>query len=292
MSPTVYVILTGKCNQQCEYCFYTQEGFRKKEDKLRLERLSGFLSQAKNRGFREITLTGGEPFLKKSLLLSVIDFAGDLGLKININTNGTLLDDKLIDDLGSRGPLNLFLPGRSIIKKLISKKKFEVLAKKFNLKIIHVITKNNLEDIQKIIDIVDKAGAELILQPAYIAKGYGQYKKLSLHELDPAGRALFAKKFTAWAKIYKKPEYRDLVLRYYATGRDTFKKPKFCHMGKNDLVVDSDGSVYPCFHLLNLKLGNIIDDSPRKIFQAAKTSCKNSQKAQCFGEHCISLFYS
>jgi radical SAM protein with 4Fe4S-binding SPASM domain len=61
-------------------------------------------------------------------------------------------------------------------------------------------------------------------------------------------------------------------------------------MGEQTFMIDSDGSVYPCFHRRDMKAGNILDDSIDAIDAKLGHFYQDLKDAPCFGEHCISLF--
>lgn len=64
-----------------------------------------------------------------------------------------------------------------------------------------------------------------------------------------------------------------------------------CRMGKELFVCDSMGFLFPCFHRMDMQLGNVFTDDTRdlmaKLTDHALISCEHPA---CFGKHCVSLF--
>jgi len=286
MQKSAYIIITSKCNYQCLYCFYCQDDFRIKEDKINVRNLREILEKLKLNNFNEITLTGGEPFLRKNLVISSTKIANHLGLRTNIDTNGSLLDKETALKLKSSGSCFLYLSIGAIFNIATCRAIKEIIP----TNLIYVITKENLKNLEEAMKIAEKLAINLILQPAYVRKDYRYYNKLSVNDLDDKEWSYFKSLLEHWGKKNNRENYVETIISFYKNLKESC--PKFCHMGRNDLVIDSDGSVYPCFHRQDLLAGNILEDSFDDILSKIKTFTKHTEKAPCFGEHCLSLFYN
>lgn len=87
------VILTNKCNLNCQYCL------RKKNFKeINYLALKNIIQEARELGYQNIGLTGGEPLLY-SRLHQLFNFLEKLNFHILLETNGILLNQKWIDFL-------------------------------------------------------------------------------------------------------------------------------------------------------------------------------------------------
>jgi MoaA/NifB/PqqE/SkfB family radical SAM enzyme len=96
-SPLLLVIeVTGKCNLQCTYC-YNKLG-NNTQLNISTDSLIKILDEAKNIGVFDINFCGGEPFVHKDFMRH-IQAAVDMGFDITINTNGTLITQKIAKKL-------------------------------------------------------------------------------------------------------------------------------------------------------------------------------------------------
>ena len=92
--------LTSACNLRCKHCYiqsrdnaYCSENDLSDEDMLEVAKILTDYFQ-----INHVTLTGGEPFLRKNIL-DIIKILKEVNTSIYIQTNGTLLDDKIIKTL-------------------------------------------------------------------------------------------------------------------------------------------------------------------------------------------------
>jgi radical SAM protein with 4Fe4S-binding SPASM domain len=84
----VYYAITEGCNLRCPYCYASSEKCLPGE--LTTAEACGVMDQAAEMGADLVVLTGGEPMLRKDLF-TVADHVRELGMRVNIITNGTLI---------------------------------------------------------------------------------------------------------------------------------------------------------------------------------------------------------
>lgn len=88
--------ISNPCNEKCIHCYRhclnTQKGF------LSVEQAKSALEQAKKLGANSATITGGEALLNQNWK-EIITIADDLGFRVNLFTNGTLLKEEDADFL-------------------------------------------------------------------------------------------------------------------------------------------------------------------------------------------------
>ena len=112
--------LNWECNANCLMCgvldYFTKE--YKKKDNLTLKEIEDLLDQLTNMGCHSITLSGGEPTLRKDLVDIVIYASQKCKLNVSLNTNGYLLEDRILEKLIQAGinsfTLSLDSPEESI----------------------------------------------------------------------------------------------------------------------------------------------------------------------------------
>ncbi len=93
--------LTYRCNLQCPYCYNPLE-LRDYRDELSTQLWTRTLQQAAALGVVQTHFSGGEPTLRRDLP-ALIEAASELGLYSNLITQGTFLDDALLDRLLASG---------------------------------------------------------------------------------------------------------------------------------------------------------------------------------------------
>lgn len=144
------ISLTENCNYKCFFCH--EEGMEmgeKRTQEKEYEEIESMVLTAISKGYEDLTFTGGEPLLKKSLLIKLLSKLNTLERTpdTTIVTNGLLIDDVLLEE--------------------VSKYKGKI---KFNLSMHHldrdkyydiVIPKNNKKDnfekvIENIKSVVEK----------------------------------------------------------------------------------------------------------------------------------------
>ena len=116
----------------------------------------------------------------------------------------------------------------------------------------------------------------------------GKYRDLSLRELDGGGWSRLKVSLDRWAADHGAQGYLSL---FYSLYENEVAGPPSCAMGAEAVVVDCDGSVYPCFHRKDLLCGNLVSDDPGVVFGRLGKKSAFTSSAPCYGEHCLSLFF-
>jgi len=79
--------ITYLCNLKCLHCYNPHH---KKLEELSLEQIKEIIKHIKDVGFTEIHINGGEPLLRDDAY-DILEFASNLGLRVLLETNATLL---------------------------------------------------------------------------------------------------------------------------------------------------------------------------------------------------------
>ncbi len=93
--------LTYRCNVRCEFCFLKDSVLYQKRDELDLAEIEALADQAREHG-ASFFLTGGEPFLRRDLP-EIVAAIKARGLKVGVNTNGLLVDERMGERIRSAG---------------------------------------------------------------------------------------------------------------------------------------------------------------------------------------------
>lgn len=103
----VHWSITGSCNLRCRHCFMSAP--HAKHGSPSTSELMNVVEQLAECGVFTVTLTGGEPLIRKDFL-DIVDalLAHEIAVSA-INTNGWLVDEALLDALEARGVRPTFM---------------------------------------------------------------------------------------------------------------------------------------------------------------------------------------
>lgn len=108
--------LTPRCSLNCKMCYIrmTPEQMKPLGSELTLSQWINIARQAREQGLTFLLLTGGEPFLRKDIFDLMAEL-NSMGILVDINSNGTLIDDDLVEKLLKNPPskVNITLYGAS-----------------------------------------------------------------------------------------------------------------------------------------------------------------------------------
>ncbi len=162
--------VTDRCNLRCHYCM-PAEGihFAGKDKLLTIEELKLLAGTLVDQGIDKIRLTGGEPFVRKDLMVLLRYLASLQGInELSITTNATLIGP-YIQELKDLGITNINLSMDAIRKetfeKITRRDQFDVvygnlmtlIEEGFNLRINFIVLENeNEQDIVPILKLQEE----------------------------------------------------------------------------------------------------------------------------------------
>lgn len=304
----IYFIIdvTKKCNFNCLYCFRNLDDNRIIEnDKLR-DICSYILDITKKRKLKNVTVQvwGGEPLLAIDKLEFVYNFFKDtdIMLKIDIETNGSLITDSIAKKLfDMKVNVGVSLDGtkkhQDLQRRLINDKSSNEMVTKGikNLKKyygdevsgITVVTKYNYKDIT---DIINYFTNELKISNMKfnIVKDNPNANEdrigLSLEEVK-----LFANKLFDVVELYNllgikfsEGNIQMRISNLNERSNNSYCISNGCKGGINLLSIDMNGNIYPCemMDYKNVKIGSIYKDgklsSNNELISQINKSKKNN----------------
>jgi len=269
----ITVNITRRCNLNCRFCY--NRGFHVPAGELPVAKITRFLNQAipvmsEN---RKLTILGGEPTLRGFESIAIGKWAVENGFETTISTNGLLVDTDFASaaakcgikiQVSIDGPTAFeheMLRGRGSFEKA---KKAVALLVKSGVKVVtnmvvHEDTQWRLEDFFKFSKKLGVSGVRFV--PLRRIGGGSSLRPPDRLKLLRSVRTFFL----------LNPRYRTIANEdWFSTLASTCKlnrKKTYCGAGTNTLLVDADGSVYPCTGqtLPEFKLGSV--DVPfRKIW--------------------------
>ena len=268
--------ITSKCDSKCTYCGFSS--VRRKD--LPLAKIIYIIDHLKKNGTKILSLTGGEPLLRKDIT-EIVAYAVSKGIKTGINTNGYHLQNNL-SILKYVNSITLSLDGNEIVNdKTRGRGAFKYtlnaaeIIKSFNkpLRFTTVLNKFNTDQIDYLIAVTKKYNAKIMFQPAY---PYLLRKKVLNSEIPEKNDYIKAVEYLIKLKKFEpvilnsEPGLQMLLL--WPTGR-----PMFCGGGRFFVKLLSDGNTEIC--------GMAGDTSPAEnsVFQKGGIlSCmKNINRGLC-----------
>jgi MoaA/NifB/PqqE/SkfB family radical SAM enzyme len=103
--PILYIEVLKQCNLRCVMCGYPTD-YPTRGKRLDTEQLKTILRDSLELDCKVVSFGGGEPFLRKDIE-TLIEYCGQLGLSLHINSNGTRFDDQSIGRLADADHLHL-----------------------------------------------------------------------------------------------------------------------------------------------------------------------------------------
>lgn len=166
--PIVVWNMSRRCNLHCIHC-YSDSDNRDYEGELTTEEAKKFITGLSEFGVPVLLFSGGEPLMRKDLL-ELGRYAKDLGIRIVISTNGTLINSEMAQriretnfdyvgiSLDGIGEVNDRFRGRkgAFAKAMSGFRSCVQLGQKVGLRL--TLTKHNYEELPAIFDFIEKEG--------------------------------------------------------------------------------------------------------------------------------------
>ena len=275
--------LTYRCPLQCPYCSNPVD-FGRYKNELDTHEWERILCEASELGVIQVHFSGGEPLLRKDII-QIVKKARELGMYSNMSTGGTLLTETLVHDLRTAGLDNLqisFQDADAYNSDYISgvpasfekKKKAAILAKSagFPLTINVVLHKQNLDNIDAIIDLAEDLGAEKLELANTQFNGWAlKNRSLLLPSRSQIEHAMTVVE-SARQRLKGKMDILYVIPDYF----EQYPKPCLYGWGSTFMTIGSDGTILPCQtarEISGIKFENIRDKSLEKIWFESESFC-------------------
>lgn len=304
--------VTQQCPNHCIYCSSLSD--MSKTGQLEYVTLIKVIDDAALLGAKSVSLSGGEPFLRKDIV-EIVNHIYAKGLKVLIYSSGIYSGDNSCI---------------AIPKSILSSLQGKLDALIFNYETIHpelysAIMGNKPSDMQLLDETITTAvGLDIPVEihlvpmrcnfkqiPEVLDKVYAMgVKKVSFLRLVPQGRVLLNREMILLDNE-EQEELKQILDNCQATYKDKIRlglpfaaKRSNCGTGTNKLTVRYDGYVFPCEafkdgmmeidegimpdNVKERSLRQIYEESPylltiRKCLESYR-ECEKSE--HCFGQHC------
>ncbi len=278
----IVIMLTNRCNLNCVFCATSELSDKAITEELTAEQWINLLYRLAELKVFRLTITGGEIFIRKDIM-EILEVACKLFPKaVKINTNGTVFNQKLIDQLIQ---LNYMIIGTSIDgTKLVHDKlrgdgSYEktilfiksLVERNAIFEVCFVPTRMNYKEFPILIERLIEIGVTRFDYNTLSAEGncYYSYKELALKFPDEQREFMnIIKGINDKYNLnlpFKYQKYLSLEDKYIALKNNNRTKsispPSLwnCSAGKTSCAILPDGWLIPCSAFYQFKGGNVKD---------------------------------
>lgn len=289
VKPSLYLMLTNKCNLECEYCCSSSSPNIKEDNKINSKNINKIVELINKMNIRKIEITGGEPLIHKDIIKIINEIHYNTEATISLQTNGILLTDNFISEVKEKvGFITISVD--HLYKRQYSefKENLENSLEKIDNKRIclsFVITQNNKQYVFDYLDMCAKYDCAI-----------------SIKKISPTGRAEINKdlilSYEDYKRIYlemckyiSKKKYDGINFKNLIFP-EGLQVSRTCSGYGNLLAIKPSGDIF-CCHLLEndeFYLGNISEQFPEDILKSINKIIDNKKIYRCFSiedrEHC------
>ncbi len=315
---TVQFDVTNRCNNNCICCWNNspllgelpERAKKKRADELPLALIKRILKELREMGTKNLFFAGGgEPFMHPDIMV-ILSFAKKCGMKIFINTNFTLIDEKMAREIvdikidmihvsllaGSakvyaavhpNRPEETFYKIKEALKCLISyrQKKNQVSPIPFpHIDLYYVIFNKNYQDIDNMIEMAMELKANTLeFMPIDIIPGKTDVlllnemqKKEVLSQVLSGKQKLDDFNRRHGGAVTFIEQYQPFVERMSAESalRGEYEVNTItrrpCYVGWAFARILADGNVNPCLKAHRISIGNVYKQSFKEIWNGKK----------------------
>ena len=285
--PKMNLMITGKCNLNCLHCFNAKDNAPLNTE-LTYEQVIDILDQARDIGVHAFTLTGGEPLVHRRFL-DIVKAIYERDMFIfELNTNGLLITQKMLDtfkELGCRPLIKISFDGVGYHNWMRQNPKAEDLTLKaiklcidngFSVKAQVQVNRKNVDVMMETAKLLNKIGVDemRIIRTTEAPRWEKNSPDSSLTIEEYYERMTeFAKEYIhsdmnmvvdVWQLIRLYPQRHTYELVPIACSKDEFNiRIPMCKGNRGMIAVSSSGEVVPCLQMSGyflekgISLGNL-----------------------------------
>lgn len=294
--------ITKKCNLLCRHCFI--DGGLNPEPEFSTHDATKVIDALGQMKVLYLSFSGGEPFMRSDIF-ELAGYAADYGMRVDIATNGTLINRKLAKRIaGSKiFQVQVSIDGTEAVhdsfrgKKGAFSKSAEAVRRMLDAGVIvsisHTVRKGNINETQWVIDWAMYTGCAGIKLIPFFPVGRGMKNAseymVSRKEIKQLYTMISAmrKYVPVGFHIYSEMEYGNDPEYQGRTGT-----VQVCPAGKESMIIYPDGTVFACPFLTDYPVGKLPEDQIEKIWNDAPVlKFLRKTDASTIGEPCRVCHY-
>ena len=274
--------VTRKCHHACPHCYNVWKAADYPDGELSTVRTLDLLGRMLDQTQATlVTLSGGEPLLRSDLV-EIVDFLTGRGVGMNLVTNGTLLEESVIDRIGPERIQIFELPLLSAIPEvhdemsgltgafnLVTRAIADLKLKKARVVVVFVATRKNLKQFRETAELAIILGVDGMMFNRFNPGGEGM-KHIEALQAFPAELQEALDEAEAFSESFDFPIGCSIAMPpcLIDTGRYRRLTFGFCGAGTDRAyyTLDPVGNVRPCNHSPTI-LGNLLENSFAELIQ-------------------------
>ena len=291
--PVIVFNITSVCNLFCKHCYYSAKT-KKDPEELSTQEVKKIIDDLSELGSPVILFSGGEPLMREDIF-DLISYASDKGIEPALSTNGTLIDEKIVEKIKSSGAsyVGISIDGNEKIHDEFRGKKGS-----FNLSVDGIkncirngvrvsvrltLTKRNLGELMDILEWADSIGVSRFCIYHLITTGRGKNICGDSLQTDETRRIMGnviekAKKLRMEILTVDNP-CDGIYLIAYQIRNGEIENAKYIYerlkiqggdgTGKRIAVIDHRGNVHLSQFWLDFSLGNVREKNFSEIWNTS-----------------------
>jgi len=261
--------LTYRCNFNCLHC-YVPASLRKESERkdLKTKEIYHILDQLRKAGCFYLGFTGGEPFAREDIL-DILRYAKAKGFEILIYTNGSLINEKIADELEKLRPNKVDIAINSLKKEPFERITRTPGSYKRVFRAIELLHKKNISLGFK--SCVLKYNADEIRNISKFSKSHNGLCRLDTVLMPRLDGSKQPYRYQGRLKSEKPRSFDSDKGDFPKETKSYQKKSRLfnCGVGLNNLVINPFGELKMCIHI-GYPRYNILQTSLEECWQRLK----------------------
>lgn len=298
--------VTYACNLRCKHCLTSSgKAWPAELDTRGALALLDALAEAQ---VLSLTVSGGEPLIRRDIL-TLLRRAGELGLRVEVATNGLVLPRAFLDaldaipvfdvqvSLDGLGAEHDRFRGRAGAFDAACRSLRALREAGLSTSVSTTVTAENLDRLEALVDLAVELGCSAYKAIPLLPAGRAREADPRLR-LDAAGMRRFTAIMTR-ARDARRGQIQIAMESCFAFLLDPppdgapADAPMGCSAGHDTLSIGADGQAYPCPFLHDLPLGNLLEVPLRELWQRSpRFAPLRTLSKQQMGEPCRSCAYA